>query len=191
MKYNPDKHCRRSIRLKGYDYSQAGIYFVTICTKNKKCLFGEIKNDKMILNQLGYIVQNEWIKTSEIRNNVTLDSFVIMPNHLHGIIIINNDVRRGVLQYAPTANAHAAGISQYAPTATFRSPSQTIGAIVRGFKSVATKRINEIRKTPGLPLWQRNYYEHIIRNENDLGKIQQYILINSAKWEFDRNNLQS
>ncbi len=156
MKYNAKVHKRRSIRLKEYDYSHQGMYFVTVCTHDKKCNLGKVMDDEMQLNKYGYLVRNEWIKTTDIRNNIELDSYIIMPNHLHGIIIINC---RGVLQYVPTDTI-----------GKFQSPSQTIGSIIRGFKSVVTKQINILRKTPGTPFWQRNYYEHIIRNEKKLNK---------------------
>ena len=177
MQHNPEKHHRRSIRLKGYDYTNTGAYFITICTHQKVCLLGDIVNGEMQLNAYGRVVEFEWFKTAELRGNIVLDAFVIMPNHVHGTIIIT---RRGVLQYAPT---------QYAPTQSdFRSPSQTIGAIVRGFKSAATKQINETRHMPGAPIWQRNYYEHIIRNEKELNQIRKYIINNPLQWELDKEN---
>ena len=172
--YNPDLHHRRSIRLKDYDYSQAGAYFVTICTHDKECLFGDIVCGEMQLNTYGQVAQNEWIKTTDIRPNVKLDYYIVMPNHFHGILTINERIGRGVLQYAPTNNI-------------LRSPSQTIGAIVRGFKSAVTKSINVIRNTSGVPIWQRNYYEHIIRNETELNKIREYIINNPLNWESDEN----
>lgn len=175
MKYNPKFHHRKSIRLKHYDYSNPNWYFVTICTKDKECLFGEIKNGRMILNNIGSIVKEELFKTKEIRRNVDIDYYVIMPNHIHAIIIIEYKIesnkRRGELQFAPTNK--------------FVSPSHTIGAIVRGFKGSATKRINVIRNKPSHPVWQRNYYEHIIRNEKDLFNIRNYIEMNPVKWEYD------
>jgi len=173
MVSNPDKYHRRSIRLKDFDYSQSGAYFITICTHNKECVFGDVVNGKMWLNKYGRIILEEWIKTENIRANVRMDFYVVMPNHVHGLIVINH--RRGVLQYAPTKTK-------------FQSPSQTVGAIVRGFKSVTTKRINQIRYTPGLPVWQRNYYEHVIRNKVKLNKIREYIQNNSLKWHLDREN---
>ena len=109
----------------------------------------------MVLNEFGKIAQDEWNRTSQVRENVMLDAYVIMPNHLHGIIMVSRKNR---------------GVWQYTPTSGLRSPSQTIGAIIRGYKSAVTRRVNE--KTPGLPLWQRNYYEHIIRNEDDLNEIR-------------------
>ena len=158
---------RKSIRLKGYDYSREGAYFVTICAQNRECLFGEIVDDKMVLNKYGEIVKNEWQRTGDIRPNIETDCFVVMPNHVHGII----NIRRGVLQYAPTNG--------------FKSPSQTIGAITRGFKSTTTKQINILRDTHGQCIWQRNYYEHIIRGEKDYNRIHEYIQNNPLKWELD------
>jgi len=89
MKYNPEHHHRRSIRIQGYDYSKTGIYFVTICTHQRQCLFGEIRNEKMILNQIGKIVAQEWLKSAEIRQEIVLNEWIIMPNHLHRIVVID------------------------------------------------------------------------------------------------------
>ncbi len=176
MPFNKTIHHRRSIRLKGYDYSQNGTYFITICTKNREHLFGKIENGEMILNDFGNIAQQEMKNTEEIRKNVSVGCFVIMPNHVHAIIVIggNDDMHdgRGVLQYAPTENP-------------FRSPSQTVGAIVRGYKSTVTKHINILRNTPYETLWQRNYHEHIIRSEQSFEKIAEYIVHNPQNWEQD------
>jgi len=135
---------------------------------------GEIIDGEMVFNEYGQVVADKWLKTGEIRTNVQLDRFILMPNHIHGIIFIC----RGILRYAPTKDA---------PTPS-RSPSRTIGAIVRGFKSTAAKKINQIRNVPGAPVWQRNYYEHIIRNEKELNNIREYIVNNPLKWELDREN---
>ncbi|KKU45023.1 MAG: hypothetical protein UX62_C0043G0002 [Microgenomates group bacterium GW2011_GWA2_46_7] len=166
-------HKRKSIRLKEYDYSESGDYFTTICTKDFKCLFGKIIDGEMVLNEVGEIVKNEWLKTPLIRPNVELDEFCVMPNHIHMIITIVERSCRGVLQYAPTGLV---------------SPSQTVGAIIRGFKSTTAKQINILRNTPGFPVWQRNYYEYIIRGVKDLDKIRDYIISNPGKWGEDRNN---
>ena len=175
MKCNPDIHHRKSIRLRGYDYSQAGLYFITVCTHSCLRLFGEIIDGEMVLNECGQIAVDEWIKTSVLRPNVKLDEFVIMPNHIHGIINIRNDTHgRGVLQYAPTK------------TPKFKSPSQTIGAIIRGYKSSVTKQINMLREMSGVPVWQRNYYEHIIRDEKSYHKISEYIINNPIHWQDDK-----
>ena len=178
MNYVSEKHHRKSIRLTGYDYSQPGAYFVTICTWNRECLFGEISNDEVVLKEYGQVVMQEWINTGKLRPNVELDTYVVMPNHFHGILIIND--RGGTIQRR--------GVLQYAPTNAFRSPSQTIGAMVRGFKSAVTKQINRSRNTPGYTIWQRNYYEHIIRNEKELNTIREYIINNPVKWDLDENN---
>jgi len=130
------------------------------------------------LSNIGKIVQAEWLRTPAIRSNVELDEFVVMPDHFHGIIVLNAE-RNG--EHGQDSNS--GGELQFAPTRTpFRSPSKTIGAIIRGFKAAATKRANELHKTPGLPLWQRNYYEHIIGDEMELARIREYISLNPAKW---------
>ena len=140
----------------------------------------------MVLNEFGKIVEEEWLRTKEIRNNVDLDYCVIMPNHLHGNIIING---RGELNSPKELNStgnNEQGRIQYAPTNNkFNSPSQSLGAIIRGFKSVVTKRIRKLTGDTELKIWQRNYYEHIIRNELDLHNIRRYIELNPLKWELD------
>lgn len=127
------------------------------------------------------IVTCEWERTAVLRPNIHVADFVIMPNHIHGILVIvddddNGTLGRGVLPYAPTTTG------PYVPTEKFKSPSKTIGAIIRGFKSATTAQINRLRNTPRLPLWQRNYYEHIIRNERSYDRIAEYIRLNPARW---------
>lgn len=159
MKYNSEIHHRHSIRLRDYDYSQIGAYFITICTHDRNCLFGNIIDDKMLLNEFGMLVHGEWIKSAQIRMEIKIDEFIVMPNHIHGIVIID---RKGDRPVAPT-----------------------IGSLIGGFKSTATKQINEIRKMPRVPVWQRNYYEHIIRNEKSLYNIREYIVNNPLNWKQD------
>lgn len=183
MKYDPQKHQRRSIRLKGYDYSQPGWYYITLCTHNREHLFGSIKDAKIVLNGVGQIIQNEWLKTGTIRENISIGEFVIMPNHLHGIIQI---MAEGAYRNTPQPNTPQPNTPQRDTSQQFKSPSQTIGAIIRGFKSTTTKKINQMQNTPGAKLWQRNYYEHIVRDEKDLKRIQQYIIENPLKWQDDR-----
>jgi REP element-mobilizing transposase RayT len=169
--------------LQGYDYAQAGAYFVTICTQARVCLFGEVTDGVICVNDVGGIVHEEWLRTASLRPRVTLDAFIVMPNHVHGIIVLGG---RGTLQRAPT--------DQHAPTdgATVerfgRPTSNSLPTIVRLFKAATTKRINEWRGTPSAPVWQRSFYEHIIRNEAALNRIRQYILDNPARWMFDREN---
>ena len=167
---------RRSIRLKGYDYTQAGGYFVTVCTQNRECLFGEIADGEMVLNEYGTIVADEWRKTAQIRNEIELGEWVVMPNHMHGIvIIISGNDRRGTARRAPTEQ--------------FGKPvSGSLPTIIRSFKSAVTRRINELRNTAGAKLWQRNYYEHIIRNDDEYNQIVRYIRHNPINWNDDKLN---
>jgi len=168
MIYNPEIHHRRSIRLHGYDYTQPGAYFITLCTHDRECLFGDVFNENVLLNELGQIVKRTWQWLGKQYGHIQLDAFIVMPNHLHGIIKIN--CCRGGLRSAPTER---------------RKP---LGQLIGAFKTVSTKQINQIRHTPGIPVWQRNYYEHIIRNENEMNRIREYVIHNSSTWETDRNN---
>ena len=123
----------------------------------------------MVMNEFGRIVQEEWLKSAKIRAEVELGAFVVMPNHFHGIV---NIAAQPVGAYGNTPNQKMG----------MRSPAKTIGAMVRGFKSAVTKDINETRKTPSLPVWQRNYYEHVIRNEADYNRIAEYVATNPYRW---------
>jgi len=167
---------RRSIRLKGYDYSKAGAYFVTICTQNKECLLGEIVDGKMILNDVGEFAKKCWNDIPLHFPHVKLDIYCIMPNHIHGIINIS-DSAGGAKNLSPLLQP-----DKNKPIGT----SKTIGSIVRGFKIGVTKWIRN--QLPGKKLWQRNYYEHIIRNENDFNRIYEYIENNPLKWELKLHN---
>ncbi|MEW6571733.1 MAG: transposase [Nitrospirota bacterium] len=184
-KYNPDIRHRRSIRLKGYDYSEAGAYFVTICTKDRECLFGDVVNGEMRLNEAGKMVQKWWYEIATKFRNIELDGSVIMPNHLHGIIVISVDNCRGevsspVLKTDETKTRKEGGVP---PPLRKR----TLGQIVAYFKYQTTKQINQNRNTPRVPVWQRNYYDRIIRNETELNKMREYILNNPLNWETDEN----
>jgi len=225
MRYNPEIHHRRSIRLKGYDYSQPGAYFITICTHERECLFGEIVNDEMILNDYGKIVYEEWFLSAKIRNEIELyeNEFVVMPNHIHGIVwIIANDVdvtnnvvinnvviddfviddfndfvgatgrlprrqqeQRRQIQKHNRSNIQSGYLANY--DKPHGPKNKSLSSFIAGYKSSVTKRINQIRQTPGFLVWQRNYYEHIIRNEIELNKIRKYIQNNPLNWEKDKN----
>lgn len=174
MKYNPDKHHRRSIRLQGYDYTEVGMYFVTICIWERECLLGNVvgagspissnNNDdinqpapKYIeLSRYGEVIQYNWNILANKFSNVQLDEFVIMPNHVHGIIQLKT------------------------------SGGEALSEIIRSFKTSSARRINQLRNLKGIPVWQRNYYEHIIRNEEVLQKIREYIFNNPLFWEQDQ-----
>ena len=188
MIHNPDKYHRQSIRLKDYDYTQSGAYFVTICTHKRECVLGDVVNGEMRLNELGQVVEMEWLKTAEIRDNVELDEFVVMPNHIHGIVVITES-HVGATSRSPLISGNCRGTARRAPTEQFSKPtSGSLPTIVRSFKSAVTKHINEMRHTPGTPIWQRNYYEHIIRDEDDLHQIQLYIVNNPLRWDLDSEN---
>jgi len=179
MKYVPAKH-RCSIRLKGYDYSQAGAYLVTIVTRNRACLFGDVVHDEVRLSEMGKIVQWTWQDLPNHVRNVQLDAFVVMPNHIHGIIVIVAGTVVG------TGSVRAG--SEPAPT-TAGIRRQGLPEIVRQLKTFSSRRINEHRYTPGVPVWQRNYYEHVIRNGDELNRVREYIVNNPLQWELDRENL--
>ena len=255
MTYDPQRHHRRSIRLKGYDYTQPGAYFITICTHGRECLFGEIIDGEMHLNEAGQIVVQTWQDLPNHVSNVQLDAFVVMPNHVHGIIIITDHAGGIGAGFKParttmgpgsaadsgstpgpgsaggagsTAGPGSVGSgsvgagSEPAPTTTTTAPGSAAGSgptagpgpttgsgpieagsehaptepaptrsshglpeIVRQFKTFSARRINELRGTPGTPVWQRNYYEHIIRDEFSLSRIRQYIAENPARWDAD------
>jgi REP element-mobilizing transposase RayT len=161
MKYDPDKHARRSIRLRGYEYTQSGAYFVTICIHQRECLLGDVINGDMVRNKCGDIVQECWNELPAHFPKMGLDTFVVMPNHVHGIILL----RGGAASSAPT-----------------------LWDIVRAFKSLSAIRINRFLDRCGRPLWQRNYYEHIIRHEEALNRAREYIVLNPLRWHLDQEN---
>ncbi len=217
MSTNSNLPNRQSIRLKSYDYSQQGSYFITLVTQDRIHLFGKIEDGKMILNSVGKIVEEEWIKTIQLRTNIALGEFVIMPDHIHMIITITAQLEKKEDKEWIHSNP--------------KSPSHTIGAIIRGFKGASTKKINlflnstgespfapttespfaPTTESPFAPttesqfapknsqftrtefyknkIFQRNYYEHIIRNQNDYNRIEQYILDNPKNWKKKKLNL--
>jgi REP element-mobilizing transposase RayT len=223
MNCEPKMHHRRSIRLRGYDYAHPGSYFVTVCTHQRWLLFGEVIEGQMRRNALGDIVHAEWYATERVRPEVRLDAFVVMPNHLHGILeIIDVGARRrlAVDAHAETGNAEirathrvaattdrqmddsqmtARGTGvvgarrRLAPTGGARTRPHgpapgSIGAILGQIKSLTKKAINKTRGTPGRPVWQPNYHEHVIRNEKELQRIREYICNNPLRWASDREN---
>jgi len=184
---NELKHRRRSIRLKDYDYSDAGAYFVTC---DQEPLFGQIVNGEMTLNEFGQIVEEEIKKTEEIREYVKIDKYVIMPNHIHIIFVINDD-RRGTARRARNDIIYDhKGTARRAPTnEQYQKPvKNSIPTIVQSYKSAVTKRINLLRNTPGIPVWQRNYYEHVVRDERGMNRIRRYVINNPPNWEYDQEN---
>ena len=161
MKYDPEIHQRRSVRLRNYDYSQAGLYFITICTHNRMCLFGRIINEKMVLNNAGKAANQCWHDIPEHYQNIQLHEFVTMPNHIHGIVGMENISEKRV----------------------------PLGNVVRGFKIGVTKWFRQNLQYPvSKPVWQRNYWEHVIRNEKEHAHLAEYIINNPAKWDDDKLN---
>jgi REP element-mobilizing transposase RayT len=207
MPYNPDQHHRRSIRLQNWDYTSAGAYFVTICVESRECVFGEIVDGEMRLNALGNIVAKYWQNLPQHFPNIGLDAFVVMPNHVHFVVWLNppDDARVGAQSVgAQSVGAQSVGAQSVgaqlncAPTTTtpiefpigkrFTVDKQrpTLGQVVRVFKAATTRLIRQ-SGSDGFA-WQRNYYEHIIRDERELDRIRKYILDNPANWAGDDEN---
>ncbi len=228
MKYDPEKHRRRSIRLKGHDYAQAGAYFITICTHQRQCLFGQVVEGQMQLNAIGLAVQARWQTLPQNFPNLILDTWVIMPNHIHGILRLNPNLCRGDAFGSesmrspqishPNASPSGSGTSiaprspqipqpNASPSDAMRSPqipqpnaspveassipprgsqSHSIAATIQNFKSISTRKINQLQNTAGQIIWQRNYHEHIIRDDNVRQLIQTYICNNPTNWNLDQ-----
>jgi REP element-mobilizing transposase RayT len=178
MTYDPKHHHRRSIRLPGYDYTQPGAYFVTICVHDGEPLFGEVVDGIMRPNRVGCIVQACWSNLPRHYPHVVLDEFVVMPTHTHKIIVLAGDPDPA----APAPEDIPTGEQPHTPT------RHGLPEIVRAFKSFSAKRINALRRSTGTPVWQRNYYEHIIRNDHALQAIRKYIRDNPLRWHLDRYN---
>jgi REP element-mobilizing transposase RayT len=179
MPIDKTPHHRRSIRKKACDYSAQGLYFVTICTENKECIFGHIINGEMKLNSLGKLVHNKVLEIPKYVQRAVIHEFIVMPNHIHMIIQLKE------LNAEPTGtqlNADAVGAQKCAPTSgrpKFGEKLSTIAYIVRGFKARASK-------LAGFNLWQRNYYEHIIRTDSEYGEIAFYTINNPKTWDADK-----
>lgn len=156
---------RRSIRLGTHDYRGHGPYFLTLCSFQKACTFGSIVAGTVHLTAVGHIIQQEWLRAPRIRPEVKLDEFVVMPNHIHAIVFLDEDAQRFDLE---PGNFH-------------RTP-RSLGSLVAGFKSVCTTRVNIMNHTAGKPLWQRNYYEHVIRSQRELERVRTYVRGNPERW---------
>ena len=201
MKPAPDRqrHHRRSIRLQGYDYSRSGAYYVTLCTQDRACLFGEIVNGDMQVNDAGCMVTDAWYSLPDRFPTIDLDAFVVMPNHVHGIIVITDDVvpsnNRDVVGAGLVPARDIAPARNVVPAnnrATTRV-APTLGDVIGAYKSIVTVQYARAVKRRGWTpfrkrLWQRNYYEHVIRNADSLNRIRQYILDNPRRWNEDRYN---
>jgi putative transposase len=220
MPCDPNKHHRRSIRLPGYDYAQEGAYFVTIVTAQRQCLFGDVVEVAVRLSPLGMVAAACWQAIPQHFPGVEIDVWVIMPNHVHGIIVLPGSaaVDGGSVAHtsasvsvgaqrvranrvgAPVGAQHAAPLPPIAPGPAIATPPVvptpdvprvapgSLGAIVRSFKSAVTKQAREMAWMPDVPLWQRNYYEHIVRNERQLERLRRYIDENPGRWQLDHEN---
>jgi len=216
--YDPNRHHRRSTRRPGFDYTRTAAYFVTLCAYERACLFGAVEDAAVCLNECGKVVQAAWLKSEAVRQEIVLDAFVVMPNHLHGIVLIvpprtdsHPDDPRGYRldekhESASTRRAHghaplqgddqlmdkgastSVGAHGGAPSTTLRRPPRSLGAMVGGFKAAATARINRLSGMPGAPVWQRNYHDRILRGAREWRACRQYIHDNPACWAHDHLN---
>lgn len=202
-KYNPEIHKRRSIRLKGYDYSCQGDYFITICTQNREHFFGKIENNEMVLNKAGEMVNNWWLKTFEKFPEASIDEYIIMPNHFHAIVQIKelapvgadprvcpNSYPRVCPDFQTDLIIETYNKTEQTPSLTPMGGSVLLGTIVQWFKTMTTNDYIKNVKQNNWPafdkkLWQRNYFEHIIRNERSYRFISDYIKNNTGSWEND------
>lgn len=205
MPHDPERHRRRTVRLPDHDYS-AGAYFLTLCTHERTILFGDIIGGLMTPNDLGEIVVEEWHRSATIRAEIDLFAFILMPNHIHGIIILNPDTHSFVGAHGRAPASQGGVTRSTTPQSTndtprydvvgdrahgcapLQRPPQTVGAFVAGFKAATTRRINQMRDLPGTPVWQRNYYEHLIRDDAAMARIYNYIATNPFRWHLDVDN---
>lgn len=188
MTFDHESHHRRSVRMKGYDYTGPGAYYVTVCTQERECLFGEVINREMTLNSAGRMVETVWHGLRKRFPFVILDTFMVMPNHIHGILVLsgNNQGEHKVRPYGDIGCDKCTAC----PCGT---ATDSVGRIIQAFKSLTTHAYIRGARENGWPpfhgkLWQRNYYEHIIRDEEELNRVRKYILDNPVKWDRDRNN---
>ncbi|WP_457651740.1 transposase [Rhodocaloribacter sp.] len=188
----------RSRRLQGYDYARAGVYFVTLCTHERTCLFGRVVEGEVRLDAAGRIAAEEWVRSAGIRTEVRLDAWGVMPNHVHGLVVIVPPDADPDVDYTDPHGYRmdvwvgaTDGVEATGRSPLHRGPSpKSLGSFIAGFKSAATKRINRMRGTPGAPVWQRNYHDHVVRNERVWRALRRYVAGNPARWDTDENNLE-
>lgn len=183
MAYDPERHRRRSIRAKGHDYAGGGTYFLTLCTEGRADMFGRVVRGAMEMNTCGEIVWEEWLRSARIRAGIKLVAGVVMPNHLHGIIVLEGD---GVNPIPAPASDGPGALDE--PDTRLRRPARSLGSFVAMFKATTTRRVNDVLETPGTRLWQRNYHEHIVRSDAAMARIVNYVLTNPLRWDLDGDN---
>ena len=194
--YDQDRHHRRSVRWRGYDYRQVGAYFLTLCSVERALLFGDIVDGQMCLNEIGQLVATLWRQSPLIRPTLAMDAFVVMPNHLHGIVFITDAptvTSDRASAAATTVGAHSRAPHPRTPVTrptcqTVHRPARSIGSFVAGFKAATSREVNRLRNAPGTPIWQRNYYDRVIRDEAELQRIRQYIIDNPRRWAEDEDH---
>ena len=181
LKYRPlDRH---TIRLKDYDYSQPGAYFITICVRERESLFGQVTGSRMVCNEFGQIASNCWTELANRYTEATSDAFVVMPNHVHGVIIVGAIHELPLRKLTPHQWPIQTGYSD-----RLQRRDMLIPKIVGWFKMNTAKQVNQMRGTAGIPVWQRNYWEHVVRNEESLERIREYITTNPSRWHLDAEN---
>ena len=183
-RFDPTRHRRRSVRLPGHGYA-GGVYFVTVCSHGRECLFGEVVEKAVVLSEAGVLVWEAWEALPDLFPLVHLDTFVVMPSHVHGIIEIWQDAnlnRRGVINHAPTPARRACGHGD----GLMADPRTTLGKVVRACKARAIRPVNETRGTLGAKVWQRSHWERVLRNERELRLAREYVLQNPLRWHLDR-----
>jgi REP element-mobilizing transposase RayT len=185
MPFDPDLYHRRSIRLPAHDYSGNGPYFVTICTIGRQSLFGTVKDGAMGMNELGWIAWEEWEKSAEIRKEIEIGPFVVMPNHLHGIVTINQDANSSTSIGGRKPANISADIGKLAGPMLH---SRSLGSFIGGYKAVTTRMYNRLIGTSDTLLWQRNYHERVVRTDSEMERIWAYIENNPQQWSIDREN---
>jgi putative transposase len=185
--YDADRHHRRSARLPGYDYSRAGAYFVTVCTHERECMLGEVISDEVVLTPAGLAVRQVWQSLPRRFPSVVLDAFVVMPNHIHGVLTIMSPARGGDRRQAPVPIAAEIAVQSAGSASPARS-CPSLGQIMRAFKSLSAIQANAALERSGRPFWQRNYHDQVIRTDAALAHIRQYIAQNPRRWAEDPDN---
>ena len=192
MRVQDEPRRRNTVRAREYDYASEGWYFVTMCTCNREMLFGDVIDGSMLLNEFGQIIEDEWTKTGELRRSIDLDAFVVLPNHVHGILVITEEDAptgsRATQRVAPTRRSDDMTAMKPIHLRAKGPAARSLSAIIGQIKSASTKRINVLLGTPGVAVWQRGFYDHIIRNGDELGRIRTYIDNNPAMWHLDLDN---
>ena len=208
MRYDPQRHHRRSVRLRQYDYAQAGAYFVTICVQGRECLLGEVVGAAVALSAYGQIADDWWNDLPRRFPNLDLDGWVVMPNHMHGIIVLGEPVAQttdgkpltmegGETPPLPAARPTVRVVGRETPPLPAARPvvgagsprpgrRPTLGQVVAYFKYQSTKSINQARGRPGDRFWQRSYYDHVIRDDTSLDRLRNYVAENPLRWELDQ-----